>query len=51
MISKVSPSLTVSPIETNGSLPGWGERKAVPTIGDLTAAPGASGAVPRSSLP
>ena len=39
MISRVSPALTVSPTLMNGSAPGSGDRKAVPTIGDLTVSP------------
>ena len=35
-ISNVSPALTVSPTSTNGFAPGSADRKAVPTIGDLT---------------
>src|SRR5215207_8872565 len=38
-MSKVSPVLTLSPTATNGFEPGSGERKAVPTIGDLTGVP------------
>src|SRR5690348_7562988 len=50
-ISKVSPAFTVSPASTNGFAPGSGERKAVPTIGDLTVFPEtSSSAAPRSSL-
>jgi hypothetical protein len=44
MISKVSPGFTESPTATNGLAPGSGDRKAVPTIGDLTALAGASSA-------
>ena len=42
MIISVSPALTVWPALTNGAAPGSGERKAVPTIGDLTASTGAA---------
>ena len=37
-------SLTVCPTSTNGLAPGSAERKAVPTIGDVTASSGAGGA-------
>src|SRR6185436_9287280 len=37
MISRVSPALTLVPAATNGDAPGSGDRKTVPTIGDLTA--------------
>src|SRR3954447_17017948 len=51
-ISKVSPALTESPTSTNGLASGSGERKAVPTIGDLTVWPDTSAsAPPTSSLP
>src|SRR3990170_5723805 len=43
MISKVSPFLTGWPVAMNGFAPGSGERKAVPTIGDLIALAGAAG--------
>src|SRR5438874_110642 len=38
-ISNVSPALTASPTATNGLASGCGDRKAVPTIGDLTVSP------------
>ena len=38
-ISNVSPALTVSPTPMNGLPPGSADRKAVPTIGDLTGVP------------
>jgi hypothetical protein len=43
-ISSVSPALTVSPTSTNALAPGSGERKAVPTIGDLIVSPAISSA-------
>ena len=42
MISSVSPCLTDWPTAMNGLAPGSGDRKAVPTIGDLTASTGAA---------
>src|SRR5205085_9348735 len=45
-ISNVSPGLTVSPTAMNGSEPGSGDMKAVPTIGDLTALPPTSSTGP-----
>ncbi len=44
MISSVSPALTLWPAVTNGLAPGSGDRKQVPTIGDLTASTAAAGA-------
>src|SRR3954454_4643252 len=41
-ISRVSPALTGSPTETNGSAPGSDDMNAVPTIGDLTVKPAIS---------
>src|SRR6476659_2700124 len=38
-ISSVSPAFTASPTWTKGSASGCGERKAVPTIGDLIVVP------------
>src|SRR6185503_13994456 len=44
MISRVSPALTGLPTAMNGSAPGSGDRKAVPTIGDFTVSPAISSA-------
>src|SRR5919112_6660195 len=41
-MSRVSPALTASPTSTNGFAPGSGDRKAVPTIGDLMLLPATS---------
>src|SRR5206468_6869111 len=51
-ISKVSTALTGLPTSMNGAAPGSGDRKAVPTIGDLIVVPViSSGGAPTSSLP